>query len=75
MSYKYGISKWDFKHMSIGEIVNAISQFWNNCAIDKEHNERIGDQIRELVNVRDGIGVWVLERAEIQDIIDFLCTE
>ena len=34
---------------------------------------RIGEQVRKLISMKDGIGEWVLERTEIQDI-DYLCT-
>ncbi len=36
---------------------------------------RVPEQVKELVYVRDGMDEWFLERGEINEIINYICTD
>ncbi len=40
----------------------------------EEENVRLVEQVKELVYVRDQIHEWLLERGQINNIINYLCT-
>ncbi len=40
-----------------------------------EDNVRMPEQVKEFVYVRDGMDEWLLEKGEINDIINYLCTD
>ncbi len=39
-----------------------------------EYNLRVAEQVKELVYVRYGMDEWLLDKGEINDIINYLCT-
>ncbi len=40
-----------------------------------EDNVRVAEHVKEFVYVRDGMDEWLLEKGEINDIINYLCTD
>ncbi len=38
-------------------------------------NVRVAEQVKELLYVRDWMDEWLSEKGEINDIINYLCTD
>jgi hypothetical protein len=57
---------------TIDHIMNNLVDKWRNSIADED--VRSASQIRELVDIRDGISSNLLSRAECQQIIDFVST-
>ncbi len=45
------------------------------CWFYIKDNVRVAEQVKELVYIRDGMDEWLLERGEINDIINYLSTD
>ena len=46
---------------------------WKNDV--NENDRRISMQVKELIEIRDGIEPWVLDNTELNDVINLLVTE
>ena len=54
-------------------LCNKIVEKWNSNV--REVDKRVGEHILELINRRDSLDKWILDKKEIQDIIDMLSTD
>ena len=70
--FMYGIDPYSLFDMSIPALSSRINQGVSQDVTDEDI--RISVQIKELCLERDSYNMWVLERSDINDIINFLCT-
>ena len=61
------INEWNYN-----DIYNLITDNWKNNFM--EEDIRISEQILELIEKRDSLEPWILNRGEIQNVIDMLAT-
>ncbi len=69
--FKNDIDLHSLHTVSIGEMNNNIIGKWSESVSDED--KRVGMQVLELCIERDSLNEWVFDRAEIFDIINFLC--
>ncbi len=74
LAYKCGFYIKDLVKLTCIDIVSRVSDEWKDQMA--EDNIRVAEQVKELVYVRDGMDEWLLtlEKGEINDIINYLCT-
>ena len=61
------INEWNYN-----DIYNLITDNWKNNFM--EEDIRISEQILDLIEKRDSLEPWILNRGEIQNVIDMLAT-
>ena len=61
--YKQGMTK---------KLCDAVLERWNVGL--NESDKRLGEHVLELIERRDSLDTWILNKKEIQDVIDMLCT-
>ena len=70
---KNGLYTADIEQLSIREIHGKMFVNFRN---QENHNlERTGAHIRELVGFRESIDYLFLDKSEINDMINFVCTD
>jgi hypothetical protein len=70
---KYDCNFMDIGVMSVSYIKKCIVQKWGSSI--SESNIQKGRQIRELIEQRDNIYGWLLNKEQCSNIISILCTE
>ncbi len=71
--YKWGFYIKDLVKLTCTNIISRVCDEWKDQMT--EDNVRVAEQVKELVNVRDGMDEWLLEKGEINDIINYPCTD
>ncbi len=55
------------------DIISRVCDEWKDRMT--KDNVKVAEQVKELVYVRDGMDEWLLEKREINGIINYLCTD
>ncbi len=72
LAYKWGFYIKDLVKLTCTDIISRVCDEWKDRMT--EDNFRVAEQVKDLVYVRDGMDEWLLEKGEINDIINYLCT-
>ena len=54
------------------KLCDTVLERWNSG--HDEADKRLGEHILELIERSDSIETWILDKKELQDVIDMLCT-
>ena len=77
---RYILHKYNVDHVTVLHNGETISTQLGNHILDdwsKDHNEidkSVGGLILELIKWRDSLEKWLLNKRELHDAIDMLCT-
>ena len=66
-SYKHLLAKYDMN-------IKKVENIWNEVYLSQMEEIRISEQIKELCNMRDSYRPYLLSRAQIRELISFICT-
>ena len=69
--FQNDINVWNVGRYSVSQLGQIIINNWSESV--EPDDERIGVQVKELCVERDSLNEWLLDRGEIEDIIEFLC--
>ena len=75
MMYELNISlNIDYKDIleMSNEFCNMVIERWNTGLNDID--KRLGEHVLELIERRDSLDTWILNKKEIQDVIEMLTT-
>ncbi len=72
-AYKCGFYIKDLVKLTCTDIIRRVCDEWKNRMT--EDNVRVAEQVQELVYVRNGMEECLLEKGEINDIINYLYTD
>ena len=67
-NFKYLNVKYDLSK-------NNVTKSWDRTCQSQTNKIRLSEQIKELCYLRDRVQNHLLDRAEIKNLIDILCTE
>ncbi len=73
LAYKCGFYFKNLVNLTCTDIISRVCDEWKDRIT--EDNVRVAEQVKELVYVRYGMEEWLLEKGEINDIINNLCTD
>ncbi len=72
-TYKCRFNIKDFVKLTCTDIISRVCDEWKDRMT--EDNVKVAEQVKELVYERDGMDEWLLEKGEINDISNYLCTD
>ncbi len=73
LAYKCRFYIKDLVKFTCTDIISRVCDEWKNRMI--EDNVMVAEQVKELVYVRETMDECLLEKGEINDIINYLCTD